>query len=190
MACPGKSLRCLNDLPGNLSKSLAGLNNLSGLRPFCEVVNVYYNIYIFFYMFLRHYPYCCFLSLFISFAYACESKKRGFTLHISVGSPINRGDSGREPTLHRYSQKRHKWRKTVNPWCSKSPKCERFFIVFCQQNEHFELVNTHIFMSCYVNTVSQRVLLIKWSTIFFYSFYQNNTIGFNCLRSRFNCSTQ
>ena len=153
-------------------------------------MNVYYNIYIFFYMFLRHYPYSCFLSLFISFAYACESKKRGFTLHISVGSPINRGDSGREPTLHRYSQKRHKWRKTVNPWCSKSPKCERFFIVFCQQNEHFELVNTHIFMSCYVNTVSQRVLLIKWSTIFFYSFYQNNTIGFNCLRSRFNCSTQ
>ncbi len=54
-------------------------------------------------MFLRHYPYSCFLSLFISFAYACESKKRGFTLHICFGSPINRGDSGREPTLHRYS---------------------------------------------------------------------------------------
>ena len=144
-------------------------------------------------MFLRHYPYSCFLSLFIylfSFAYACESKKRGFTLHISFGSLINRGDSGREPTLHRYSQKRHKWRKTVNPWCCKSPKGERFFIVFCQQKEHFGLVNTHIVMSCYVNTVSQRVLLIKWSTIFCYSFYQNNTIGFNCLRSRFNCSTQ
>ena len=46
---------------------MAGLNNLSGLRPFCEVVNVYYNIYIFFYMFLRHYPYSCFLSLFIFF---------------------------------------------------------------------------------------------------------------------------
>ena len=107
-------------------------------RPLSDTVNVYNNIYIFFYMFLRHYPYSCFLSLFISFAYACESKKRGFTLHINVGSPINRGDSGREPTLHRYSQKRHKWRKTVNPWCTKSPKCERFFIVFCQQNEHFE----------------------------------------------------
>ena len=107
-----------------------------------------------------------FLYLF-SFAYACESKKRGFTLHICSESPINRGNSGREPSLHRYSPKRHKWRKTVNPWCTKSPRCERFFIVFCQQNEHFELVNTHIVMSCYVNTVSQRVLLIKWSTIFF-----------------------
>ena len=130
-----------------------------------------------------------FIYLF-SFAYACESMKRGFTLYISVGSLINRGDSGREPSLHRYSQKRHKWCKTVNPWCCKSPKGERFFIVFCQQKEHFGLVNTHIVMSCYVNTVSQRVLLIKWSTIFFYSFYQNNTIGFNCLRSRFHCSTQ
>ena len=56
-----------------------------------------------------------FFLYFISFAYACESKKRGFTLHICAGSPINRGDSGREPTLHRYSRKRHKWRKTVNP---------------------------------------------------------------------------
>ena len=141
-------------------------------------------------MFLRHYPYSCFLSLFIFFRVCVQSKKRGFTLHICAESPINRGDSGREPSLHRYSQKRHKRGKTVNPWCSKSPKCERFFIGFCQQNEHFELVNTHIVMSCYVNTVSQRVLLIKWSTIFFYSFYQNNTIGFTCLRSRFNCSTQ
>ncbi|CDA53623.1 unknown [Prevotella sp. CAG:604] len=60
-------------------------------------------------------------------------------------------------------------------------------------------------MSCYVNTVSQRVLLIKFKvriTFFlilikfkvvnyiFYSFYQNNAIGFNCLRSRFHCSTK
>ena len=67
LSCLSKSQRKLSDLPGNLCKSLAGLNNLSGLRPFCEVVNVYYNIYIFFYMFLRHYPYSCFLSLFIFF---------------------------------------------------------------------------------------------------------------------------
>ena len=67
-----------------------------------------------------------FFILFL-FAYACESKKRGFTLHICAGSPINRGDSGREPSLHRYSPKRHKWRKTVNPLWQKSPKCERFF---------------------------------------------------------------
>ena len=67
-----------------------------------------------------------FLYLF-SFAYACESKKRGFTLHICSESPINRGNSGREPSLHRYSPKRHKWRKTVNPLWQKSPKCERFF---------------------------------------------------------------
>ena len=97
-------------------------------RPLSDTVNVYYNIYIFFYMFLRHYPYNCFLSLFISFAYACESKKRGFTLHICSESPINRGDSGREPSLHRYSRKRHKWRKTENPLWQKSPKCERFFL--------------------------------------------------------------
>ena len=31
-----------------------------------------------------------FFILFL-FAYACESKKRGFTLHICAGSPINRG---------------------------------------------------------------------------------------------------
>ena len=160
------------------------------MKPSRDVVNAFFNIFILFYMFYGITHIVKILSLFISFAYACESKKRGFTLHICFESPINRGDSGREPTLHRYSQKRHKWRETVNPWCTKSPKCERFFIVFCQQNEHFGLVNTHIVMSCYVNTVSQRVLLIKWSTIFFYSFYQNNTIGFNCLRSRFNCSTQ
>ena len=36
-------------------------------RPLREAVNVYNNIYIFFYMFLRHYPYSCFLSLFIFF---------------------------------------------------------------------------------------------------------------------------
>ena len=36
-------------------------------RPLREAVNVYNNIYIFFYMFLWHYPYCCFLSLFIFF---------------------------------------------------------------------------------------------------------------------------
>ena len=34
----------------------------------------------------------------------------------------------REPSLHRYSPKRHKWRKTVNPLWQKSPKCERFFL--------------------------------------------------------------
>ncbi len=47
-------------------------------------------------------------------------------------------------------------------------------------------------MSCYVNTVSQRVLLIKFKVVnyIFYSFYQNNAIGFNCLRSRFHCSTK
>ena len=162
-------------------------------RAWDHFVKLWTSIIIYIYSFICFYGIThtavFFLYLF-SFAYACESKKRGFTLHISVGSPINRGDSGRGPSLHRYSQKRHKRGKTVNPWCSKSPKCERFFIAFCQQNEHFELVNTHIVMSCYVNTVSQRVLLIKWSTIFFYSFYQNNTIGFNCLRSRFHCSTQ
>ena len=45
-------------------------------------------------------------------------------------------------------------------------------------------------MSCYVNTVSQRVLLIKFKVVnyIFYSFYQNNAIGFNCLRSRFHIS--
>ena len=98
-------------------------------RPLREAVNVYYNIYIYsFYMFLWHYPYCCFLSLFIFFRVCVESKKRGFTLHICAGSPINRGDSGREPSLHRYSPKRHKMRKTVNPLWQKSPKCERFFL--------------------------------------------------------------
>ena len=41
-------------------------------------------------------------------------------------------------------------------------------------------------------TVSQRVLLIKFKVVnyIFYSFYQNNAIGFNCLRSRFHCSTK
>ena len=29
--------------------------------------------------------------------------------------PDKQRDSGREPSLHRYSPKRHKWRKTVNP---------------------------------------------------------------------------
>ena len=45
-------------------------------------------------------------------------------------------------------------------------------------------------MSCYVKTVSQRVLLIKFKVVnyIFYSFYQNNAIGFNCLRSRFHIS--
>ena len=45
-------------------------------------------------------------------------------------------------------------------------------------------------MSCYVNTVSQRILLIKFKVVncIFYSFYQNNAIGFNCLRSRFHFS--
>ena len=45
-------------------------------------------------------------------------------------------------------------------------------------------------MSCYVNTVSQRILLIKFKVVnyIFYSFYQNNAIGFNCLRSRFHIS--
>ena len=71
-------------------------------RPLREAVNVNNNIYIFFYMFLWHYPYCCFLSLFIFFRVCVQSKKRGFTLHICAGSPINRGDSGREPSLHRY----------------------------------------------------------------------------------------
>ena len=66
--------------------------------------------------------------IYFLFAYACESKKRGFTLHICAESPINRGDSWREPSLHRYSPKRHKWRKTVNPLWQKSPKCERFFL--------------------------------------------------------------
>ena len=113
LACPGKSLRCLNDLPGHLCKSLAGLNNLSGLRPLREVVNVYYNIYILLYVFMAL-PIQLY-SFFISFAYACESKKRGFTLHICVGSPINRGDSGREPSLHRCSRKCHKWLQKVSP---------------------------------------------------------------------------
>ena len=46
-------------------------------------------------------------------------------------------------------------------------------------------------MSCYVNTVSQRVLLIKFKVVnyIFYSFYQDNAIGFNCLRSRFHISS-
>ena len=45
-------------------------------------------------------------------------------------------------------------------------------------------------MSCYVNTVSQRVLLIKHKVVnfFFYSFYQNNAIGFIDYRSRFRIS--
>lgn len=53
-------------------------------------------------------------------------------------------------------------------------------------------ISTHIVMSCYVNTVSQRVLLIKFKVVnyIFYSFYQNNAIGFNCLRSHFHCSTK
>ena len=52
------------------------------------------------------------------------------------------------------------------------------------------VISTHIVMSCYVNTVSQRVLLIKFKVVnyIFYSFYQNNAIGFNCLRSRFHFS--
>ena len=37
-----------------------------------------------------------FFILFL-FAYACESKKRGFTLHICAGSPINRGGQGVNP---------------------------------------------------------------------------------------------
>ena len=96
-------------------------------RPLSDTVNVYYNIYILFICFMAL-PILLF-SFFILFlfAYACESKKRGFTLHICAGSPINRGDSGREPSLHRYSPKRHKWRKTVNPLWQKNPKCERFF---------------------------------------------------------------
>ena len=53
-------------------------------------------------------------------------------------------------------------------------------------------ISTPIVMSCYVNTVSQRVLLIKFKVVncIFYSFYQNNAIGFNCLRSCFHCSTK
>ena len=45
-------------------------------------------------------------------------------------------------------------------------------------------------MSCYINTMSQRALLIKFKVFnyIFYSFYQNNAIGFNCLRSRFHIS--
>ena len=47
-------------------------------------------------------------------------------------------------------------------------------------------------MSCFVNTVSQRVLLIKFKVVnyIFYSFYQNNAIGFIDYRSRFHCSTK
>ena len=47
-------------------------------------------------------------------------------------------------------------------------------------------------MSCYVNTVSQRVLLIKFKVVnyIFYSSYQNNAIGFIDYRSRFHCSTK
>ena len=46
-------------------------------RPQSDTVNVYNNIYIFFYMFLWHYPYCSFLSLFIFFAYAYKARNEG-----------------------------------------------------------------------------------------------------------------
>ena len=125
-------------------------------------------IYIFFYMFLRHYPYSCFLSLFIFFRVCVWKQETRVHPSHQRRKPDKQRGAGREPSLHRYSQKRHKWRKTVNPWCTKSPKRERFFIVFCQQKEHFGLVNTHIVMSCYVNTVSQRVLLIKHKVVNFF----------------------
>ena len=96
-----------------------------GMRPSRDVVNVFFNIFFLLYMFYGITHIVIFFLYLISFAYACESKKRGFTLHISVGSPINRRVSGRDPTLHRYSQRCHKWRQTVNPWGSKSPKGER-----------------------------------------------------------------
>ena len=45
-------------------------------------------------------------------------------------------------------------------------------------------------MSCYVHTVSQRILLIKFKVVnyIFYSFYQNNAIGFIDYRSLFHIS--
>ena len=42
--------------------------------------------------------------LIYSFAYAHESKKRGFTVHLGFGKPINTGLPMGEPTLHLYSR--------------------------------------------------------------------------------------
>ena len=100
-------------------------------RAWDHFVKLWTSIIIYIYSFICFNgitPTAVFFLYLFSFAYACESKKRGFTLHICSESPINRGDSGREPSLHRYSPKRHKWRKTVNPLWQKSPKCECFFL--------------------------------------------------------------
>ena len=43
---------------------------------------------------------------------------------------------------------------------------------------------------CFSFYVPNKVITQHPYCVFFNSFYQNNAIGFNCLRSRFHCSTK